>query len=467
MLFRSAVHDDHKSSQDLIVLCHAEERVLIPLPKSYEDAQSRAMDVFQLEGNIVFETNELPGLAGLPVRIHGTAWEGISPVLSCVTVQVVAAEASVAISAEAVGNSTHHISTQKRVGGSTTRPIRGPSLASNSNGSEPHYTARNIPPAASSSRVVAPTVTPPNIGGSSMSRGKTVQSTPKTSLPLNNLKALSNASGSTKPPAPAKPPPYAQTPEPHSDEEEEEEATRIISPTKKRVTRPRILSDQEDEPEDTISARRSDAAEEEEESDELEDAEYISAAPPVAKTPSSSHSIQGPALSTVKLPASSRSGSRPLVQLDPLPSTKRPLDSGSSPKVKLEKALSKPVTPLSQETAPSQSQGKSDESFVIMIEYNEDPESRSLFKTRGRHMVSKVLMQACRTFGIEDYYDSARLVLLFEIEDGGETVVYRSVCNNDETMAQSGAERDARFVVEIVDGDDNACESFLCLTTRA
>lgn len=39
-----------------------------------------------------------------------------------------------------------------------------------------------------------------------------------------------------------------------------------------------------------------------------------------------------------------------------------------------------------------------------MIEYNDDPESRSLFKTRGRHMVSKVLMQACRTFGLEDYY---------------------------------------------------------------
>ncbi len=40
-----------------------------------------------------------------------------------------------------------------------------------------------------------------------------------------------------------------------------------------------------------------------------------------------------------------------------------------------------------------------------MIEYSDDPESRSLFKTRGRHMVSKVLMQACRTFGLEEYYD--------------------------------------------------------------
>lgn len=44
-----------------------------------------------------------------------------------------------------------------------------------------------------------------------------------------------------------------------------------------------------------------------------------------------------------------------------------------------------------------------------MIEYNDDPESRSLFKTRGRHMVSKVLMQACRTFGLEDYYSRYRI----------------------------------------------------------
>ena len=40
-----------------------------------------------------------------------------------------------------------------------------------------------------------------------------------------------------------------------------------------------------------------------------------------------------------------------------------------------------------------------------MIECEKDPEGRSLFKTRGRHMVSKVLMQACRTFGIEQQYE--------------------------------------------------------------
>lgn len=36
-------------------------------------------------------------------------------------------------------------------------------------------------------------------------------------------------------------------------------------------------------------------------------------------------------------------------------------------------------------------------------------------------------------------------------------MVYRSVCNRNESMAQAGAEPDARFVVEIVEVEENAC----------
>ena len=43
-------------------------------------------------------------------------------------------------------------------------------------------------------------------------------------------------------------------------------------------------------------------------------------------------------------------------------------------------------------------------------------------------------------------------MLLVEDEDD----VYRSVCNRSDTMAQAGAEPNARFVVELVDQDD--CE---------
>ena len=81
------------------------------------------------------------------------------------------------------------------------------------------------------------------------------------------------------------------------------------------------------------------------------------------------------------------------------------------------------VNVVPAEPRPAQSQPKSDESFLIMIEYADDPDSRTLFKTRARHAVSKVLMQACRTFGLEAYYRSARLVLVVEEEnDEGEVV---------------------------------------------
>lgn len=51
-------------------------------------------------------------------------------------------------------------------------------------------------------------------------------------------------------------------------------------------------------------------------------------------------------------------------------------------------------------------QPRNDESFLVTIEYDDgvSEETQSLFKTRGRHQVSKVLMQACRTFGIPELF---------------------------------------------------------------
>ncbi|KAJ3006565.1 hypothetical protein NUW54_g3888 [Trametes sanguinea] len=120
-------------------------------------------------------------------------------------------------------------------------------------------------------------------------------------------------------------------------------------------------------------------------------------------------------------------------------------DQQPSPKIKVEKVQGKAAPAHPEAIATTQSQGTSDESFLVMIEYDKKPDSPSLFKTRGRHMVSKVLMQACRTFEIEEFYDKARLVLL--VDDGEQ--VYRSVCRRNATMAEAGAEPDARFIVEI------------------
>lgn len=121
---------------------------------------------------------------------------------------------------------------------------------------------------------------------------------------------------------------------------------------------------------------------------------------------------------------------------------------------------SRPAASQSSQSQPtSQPAVKSDDSFLIMIEYADDPDSRSLFKTRARHTVSRVLMQACRTFEIQDHYHSARLVLVVEAEDEetGEISYRRKyTCGRHETMGEAGAEPDAKFLVEIVeeDGDE-------------
>ncbi|KAI0351961.1 hypothetical protein OH77DRAFT_827251 [Trametes cingulata] len=475
MLFQSSLNPDIKSTQDLIVLCHEQERVLVPLPKTYEDAQKCARDVFSLAGDVTFETSSLRGSVDVRVRIHSTAWEGVSPILDTVLVKSQDGPVALPRRSEVLSSTSRRLSSQKRaVAGPSAVPIRLSSVAAPRSPAGVHHTssAKKAPVVASSSRTDSSTA---SVGSSSSKK-------PHASTSKATQKAPQADHAPARSPAKATAPP--KTPEESEKDDEDEENIRIVSPTKKRVNRPRILSDYGLQPEEhaddgAVDASNSDASVEEE-YDELEDTEFISAAPPAAKAPSSS-SAQTRATSAVKPPSTVRSanGNGSLVQLDALPEArpvKEERQREASPKVKIEKmqAPKSTPTPASQsqgehlphcsnahrsdellDTAPSQSQGsgKSDESFVIMIEYNDDPESRSLFKTRGRHMVSKVLMQACRTFGLAEYYDSARLVLLVEDEEEGQ--VYRSVCNRNDTMAQAGAEPNARFVVEIQEGEED------------
>ncbi|KAI0325864.1 hypothetical protein GY45DRAFT_1374420 [Cubamyces sp. BRFM 1775] len=441
MLFPSKHDSNVKTQRDLIVFCYAQERVLIPLPKTFEDAQSQAKSVFGIADDIEFETTDLYGSDGMRVRIHSTAWEGVSPVLH--TVLVKAREAASepnpsGRSAEILSNLPPRISAQKKVAASpnAAAPIRIQGMVGNPSGERQSASASKTPHKLPGSRTPLSTIS----SGSTTSKAPSQASSSRTAQ-------------RGKAPAPA-PVPAPVKPVEASEGEEEEEEIRIVSPTKKRVNRPRILSDfgdeerEEDTAEDIDAAPPYDAHYSEEEYDELEETEYVSAAPPATKT---SASAQGRSPAKFKAGSSSLRGNASLVQLDAVPSERE-----QSPKIKVEKAPAKPTKQSSQsqpeEVPTSQSQGRSDESFLIMIEYEKDPEGRSLFKTRGRHMVSKVLMQACRTFGIEQQYENARLVLLVEDEDD----VYRSVCNRSDTMAQAGAEPNARFVVELVDQDD--CE---------
>ncbi|KAH9949304.1 hypothetical protein B0H21DRAFT_729557 [Amylocystis lapponica] len=117
--------------------------------------------------------------------------------------------------------------------------------------------------------------------------------------------------------------------------------------------------------------------------------------------------------------------------------------------VKTEKGL-QPIE-MSQASQSVPASQRSEDSFLVTIEYGDAPDddNRMLFKTRGRHLVGKVLMQACRTFEIEQFFPRAWLVLIVEIAEDDEVVEHRFACAREETMAQVGAEPNCRFAVEI------------------
>ncbi|TBU41219.1 hypothetical protein BD309DRAFT_1002612 [Dichomitus squalens] len=433
MLFKSRIDAEDRSTQELIIFCHAHERVLLPLPKTYEEAQQVARNEFSLSGELVFETDDLHGFEGTLVRIHQAAWKGISPVIRSVTVKVANASSPATAGpprpSESLSSGSRRLSSQKRmsVGGSAPIPRSG----------------------APSTLAPAPRI----VERQSVSARKTPV---PTSLPKVSPHKDASPRGSPPSRHSAVPtPPPAKTDELQDDEEDE---VRIVSPRKKSA-RPRVMSDygvdQTETDELLDDTRNWKASGSDEEFDQLEDADFASAGPSMrsqtrpSKAPRTSGGsiveLDGPPAGwTDKAEGSSRAR-----QLD-APRPEPPRVKTEKKEIKLEPALSR-----SEEPRPTQSQPKSDESFLIMIEYADDAESRTLFKTRARHAVSKVLMQACRTFGLEAYYRSARLVLVVEEENGEGEVVYRRqyACAKDETMGEAGAEPNARFLVEIVDDE--------------
>ncbi|THG93593.1 hypothetical protein EW026_g7683 [Hermanssonia centrifuga] len=94
-----------------------------------------------------------------------------------------------------------------------------------------------------------------------------------------------------------------------------------------------------------------------------------------------------------------------------------------------------------------------EKNFLITVEYDDGGEEvhNSTFKTKGRHIVGKVLLTALRTFGIEDAIDS--LVLIREDVVGGKAVRRTYPCSLDETMANAGARPNARLAI-LIDEDE-------------
>ncbi|TFK85928.1 hypothetical protein K466DRAFT_664135 [Polyporus arcularius HHB13444] len=445
MLFKSTGDADAKASQELIIFSHAQSRVLLPLPRTYEEAQRLARDVFALAGELDFHTDEL--LDGSHVRIHPSAWAGICSVLRSVTVKPATVQQPAPVvrprPSEALGGGSRHISSQKRMSAAGAAPLR----LSNGN----HISAVPAVERQSVSARKAPVPCP-------SPRQSSITSGHKDAGP-SFVKVMSPQS----PRSLVTPPPTSKIEEL---EEEEEEEVRILSPTKKRSVRPRIMSDYGigDNGDGFANESLHVDASDEEEFDQLEDSEFAStSASKLATSKSRDSSASLVELDKERSVSGARKATRssPVRNLDVSPpeQPKIKTEKTKTEKIKTEKVRATPDA-VSQSSQPPHSQPKADESFLIMIEYSEDPESRSLFKTRGRHMVSKVLMQACRTFGLEEYYDSARLVLLVEEPDADGEIVYQRkfVCDRDGTMGEAGAEPNSKFIVEIVYENDEEDE---------
>ncbi|KAM5537899.1 hypothetical protein V8D89_008375 [Ganoderma adspersum] len=465
MLFKSRLDADIQSTQELIVFCHALERVLLPLPKSYEDAQDVARSEFSLTGQLVFEAHDIPGHEGSPVRIHKAAWEGISPTLPSVTVKPASISSPAPVARprppETLSSGSRRISSQKRMS------MTGPPPTTRLSG-----VPTTLAPAA---RIVE---------RQSLSARKSPFLTSSAQFPsMPAYKEPGPSSYKSSPPSRQSP---ATTPAPAAIEEleDDEEEVRLLSP-KKKNTRPRILSDygleqaeESDEASEDAPKAGAESGDEEEEFDQLEDADFtLSVGPSGRSQPRTSKASRASSASIVELDgppagwAEKTERSPSVRQLDGTLSPPEPKVKMEKIEPKLERAPSRSQgiadsrAPAESHSTASQSQsqpqlaGKSDESFLIMIEYADDPDSRSLFKTRARHTVSKVLMQACRTFELQAYYHSARLVLVVEEEDvdTGEVAFRRKhTCGRHETMGEAGAEPDARFLVEIAEEDEDA-----------
>ncbi|THH32448.1 hypothetical protein EUX98_g1712 [Antrodiella citrinella] len=78
MKFSSTTVPHLRSDEELVVLCHDDRRVLVPLPATYEGAEDLAREEFGLDGPIQFETNGLAECDGLRVQIRWDTWRAAS-----------------------------------------------------------------------------------------------------------------------------------------------------------------------------------------------------------------------------------------------------------------------------------------------------------------------------------------------------------------------------------------------------
>ncbi|KZS99761.1 uncharacterized protein LAESUDRAFT_72032 [Laetiporus sulphureus 93-53] len=504
MLFR-CTDADTRSSAELIVLFHGSEHVLLPLPETYEDAIKTAQQEFSLDGELCLVTHGLAGCAGQKVRIHADAWEGIRRVLASVSVETRTTSSrtssntltsTAAESASRVITHEHGARPSPRVlSEGRNRRLSRLSLVSNS-GFAPasallgkldldvSLSATNVEDEDEEEEVRGVIASPSKSKGTS--RGSVYSEEEdeeedefqdEHSTPEKEKKAQNAASKQ-----------YNLQDE-SKGAEKDKKALKATPRRDKLQEEPDIVIKKEAN--NTVSKRANPSPNWAEALFVDESKRPLSSSVRQLKlsslaTPKRNHAFE----SQLKFTHTPRTPFRSPVKLSALtsavaangtsnqgvkPISNRPIDSPTR-----SKKGPTPLTPQPQTTAPTPN--PAEDRFVVSIEYDDGTSGIQAcqFKTRARHTVGKVLMQACRTFGIEHLYDRyapfppthnhsacsycsgliivgwlgrARMVLVVETGEDEDFMLHRYVCAKEDTMARAGAEMDSRFVLE-VDGDE-------------
>ncbi|EED82608.1 predicted protein [Postia placenta Mad-698-R] len=467
MLFTSVIDPAVKSSQQLIIVRYGMTRILVPLSESYEEMQAVAARELGLNGRPDLFTDQIHGSTGEKIKIHKDAWAGISPLLGSISIETVNANAR-----------------RSSAGRQSLLPSRV----------VVHEAGAVLPAEVMS--------TNRRVSRLSFAAAPSGSASAKAALPRSGVfkPASVNASLSHAPAEEDANASYVTNIDDEEEEEELEEELMLSSPKKSR--RPRVYSDDEeeyDEVKEKPEEERDEVKEEPEEtqkhglvierSPSVEFADSYVSEPLAARderkvspvhepepkasrerqppppSPKSFASHRSMTLSAEKRPDVFSKQERP--QKEPTNSASGSVKAKDLAEVRPEK-ISAPKERLSQGRAPPtvvQSQSRATESFqprgdevgpndrfVVIVEYDDGAgtdENQMMFKTRGRHTVSRVLLQACKTFGIEDLFPMARLVLIVDVEDGDEIVEHRFHCALEDTMARAGAKPEARFAIEI------------------
>ncbi|PCH35664.1 hypothetical protein WOLCODRAFT_166401 [Wolfiporia cocos MD-104 SS10] len=409
-----------RSTEHLVVLCHGHDRVLVPLPATYEDVIRLARAEFRLadEHELRLFTRDLSGsVERQDVRITAQAWLIIRHVLPAIYVEIF-------------------------------NPAAAPSAGRTS--MAPAQVVTHEMGAVLPSSVVPAAMR----RLSRMSLGVPKLASPSASISRTSISHHKSGSDDDD-----------EGRMPFIDDEAEEEV-RIGSKGKRNIERSRVLSDAEEEDEadgdeEEQQVEAEDDARMEEDEDELmgsvREEESTRATPPQKQLeeeignrslPSSAskppYSAREPRRSSM---AHQRSSPRQS-NLTPIKVKQENLSTSTTPSRSKPKSESNPpaATPRKSEAKPE------NDRLLVTVHLPSAPggDDTMLFKTRGRHPVSKVLLQACRTFKIEDMYKRARLVMIMEADDQhGGYVEHHIPCAPDDTMARAGAQEDSFFIIEI------------------